>query len=285
MNKIQVSAGGAVVFWSAGPTQRELLSERLKQLGLGQYAPAQRTDTACLKDVLRGCCRGSHTNDKDVQAHDNPKVNGFEVVDVQRGDERNYYVTDFSARVDENGTVITSHGLAYANLHEMQKAFDTYRQSVPGTSVGTSLVKILAHLKGTALRPKGGVYWIPDESLDQWQRVVAAVEECGQNTQAYTMTTLMDAEAVRAVRDAVCREVTEAAEALKRDIAEGDLGEKALESRVSQAKSLHDRIEEYTEILGETTDLLHKAVRVPEMAAASAISIQDDEEVFGGVFA
>ena len=99
------------------------------------------------------------------------------------------------------------------------------------------------------------------------------------------MTTRMDAETVRAVRDAVCREVTEAAEALKRDVAEGDLGEKALESRVSQAKSLHDRIEEYTEILGETTDLLHKAVRVPEMAAASAISIQDDEEVFGGVFA
>ena len=44
MNSQQVDVDGAVVYWSAGPTLRELLIERLQQLGMEQHVPDQRTD-------------------------------------------------------------------------------------------------------------------------------------------------------------------------------------------------------------------------------------------------
>jgi hypothetical protein len=283
MNAIEVSAGGAVVFWSAGPTQRELLDSRLDQIGLAKFLPLPRTDAACLKDSLKDYCRGPGlaygASDKEVQAHVNPELNGFEVVNVQRGNDKNHYTTDFSAKL-EQGEVTVTQGLA--DLAAIQQSFGIHSGLITGQSVGAAMVQILAHLKGVSLRPRGSVYWLPGSSLDVWRQVAVAVEECcmGGSTKAYVMTTVMDSGSMRAVKDAVCREVTDASEVLRKEIIAGDLGERALEKRVERAQCLHSRIEEYQELLGDMNELLHAAVRVPEMAAAAAIAVSDDVGVF-----
>ena len=38
-------------------------------------------------------------------------------------------------------------------------------------------IEIMASLKGTALREAGGVYWIPDEGVAIWERVISAFQE------------------------------------------------------------------------------------------------------------
>jgi hypothetical protein len=295
-----IANGGAIVFWDCGPTSRQILETRLTQLGLEDYTPCPRTDAQSLKialgdyadeqkqamrrarqvnttDDLGGKCR----RDKIVQAHRNQKENGFELVDVTRGDESNDYVTDFSAKVVDSQVQISR---GYAERGRLQQQFETAKATLGGNAVGRSLVELMGHLKGTALREAGGVYWIPDEGVTVWERVIDAFQEAGKN-KVYVMRTVMDAQTVRAVNDAIVDEVLKASTALADEIKSGALGEQAIENRLCRAKALHARVAEYEAILGQTMTHLHSVIGVAELAASSAVAIREDKSVFDEMFA
>jgi hypothetical protein len=48
-------------------------------------------------------------------------------------------------------------------------------------------------------------------------------------------------------------------EKIREEILSGDLGEKAIENRVQEAKSLHEKVREYEAILGTGLEHLHLA--------------------------
>ena len=274
MIQSQVSAAGAVVYWSAGPTQRELIAERMRQLGLEGFIPPQRTSSAALKDALKAYAASRSEKrkgrDKLVQAHKQQSKHGFELVDVERNEDRNYYTHDFSVRVDEFGSVNVLNG--YADRSELQKLFDEHQSILTGSSVGQALVRLMAHLNGVSLRQSGGIYWLPEDSVDRWLAVARAVEEAGEGetNKVYLLRTAMDENTVRAVRDAVCGEVLGSAKPLAEEIASGTLGEGALETRKTAAMELHKRIGVYEEILGEALKSLHDAVSCVERSAVLA---------------
>ena len=286
MNHHNLSPTGAVIYWSAGPTSRQLLEARLGQLGLEDFTPPQRTDAAVLKSVLLDYCDGSKSrnSDKVVQSHCQPKRNGFEVVDVARQKEANEYSHDFSALVQE-GLVVITRGVADQRV--LQQAFTEHKALLTGGAVGQMLVEVLAHLGGAALRPSGGVYWIPEDAVASLQAIAAAVEESSEGlkgNKVYMLRTVMDEAAMRAIRAAIITEVTAEAAVLGNEIAAGNLGETALAKRMDLAKTLHSRIARYEGILGEALDVLHQIVQVAEQAAASTVAVQDSETAFAGVF-
>lgn len=295
-----IASGGAVVFWTGGPTSRQILEARLAQLDLQDFTPLPRTEAQALKIALgdyadeqkqslrrarKGTAKdpngGKVKRDKLVQPHRNQKQNGFEVVDVARGDAANDYVTDFSAKVVD-GVVQISRG--YAERTSLQEKYDLAKVTLGGNAIGRSLVDIMASLKGTALREAGGVYWIPDEGVPTWARVIAAFQDAGRN-KVYAMRTVMDSQTVRAVSDAIVGEVLAASGSLADEIRTGQLGEQALDSRRQRAKSLHARVSEYEQILGQTMQHLHQVIGIAELAAASATAIQEDSSVFDEMFA
>jgi len=286
MNNHNLSPTGAVIYWSAGPTSRQLLETRLGQLGLEEFTPPQRTDAAALKSVLLDYCDGSKSQktDKVVQSHKKPKRNGFEVVDVERQEQANEYSHDFSALVHEGLVVITRGD---ADQRVLQQAFNEHKALLTGAAIGQMLVEVLAHLGGTALRPSGGVYWIPEDAVPAWQGIAAAVEESSdglKGNKVYMLRTVMDETAMRAIRDAIISEVTTEAAVLGNEIAAGNLREAGLAKRMELAKSLHGRIARYEGILGEALDVLHQIVQVAEQAAASTVAVQESETAFAGVF-
>lgn len=295
-----IANGGAVVFWSGGPTSRQILDARLTQLGLEDFTPLPRTEAQSLKialgeyaeqqkQALRRARQATATDDrggklkrdKIVQAHRNQKANGFELVAVERGDAANHYVTDFSAKVTD-GRVQISRG--YAEQSDLQAKYDLAKATLGGNAIGRSLVDIVASLKGTALREAGGVYWLPEESVAIWEKIVAAFQEAGQS-KVYVCRTVLDAETVRAVSDAIVDEVLKASGSLADEIRSGQLGEQALETRKQRAKALHTRVSEYEQILGRAMSHLHDVIGVAEMAAASATAMKEDVTVFDGIFA
>jgi hypothetical protein len=288
MNVRTISHDGAVVFWSAGPTSRDLLNARLTNLGLEKFTPNPTTDEAALKAALKDYAQSKattlkpHGRDKIVEKH-RRRDDGFDVVDVERKgkDESNDYTVDFAARV-EQGRVMVSRG--YANAYELQEQFEAHKAELTGAQGSGALVKLMAHLGGTCLKDEGGVYWLPGKAIEQWDQVIAAFEGTGANTKVYRMGVEMDAQTVRAVKDAIVKEITTAAGAIIDEIKANDFRESALERRRQTALALRERVREYEAILGQALSHLHVVLDVAEQAAAGARAVQEDNAVFEGVF-
>ena len=288
MNTREIEIDGAVVYWSAGPTQRELLAHRLAVLGMADLAPDVRTDAACLKSALMDYCDEKSNRrrgkDKLLQARKRQSQNGFEVLDVQRGTDANDYRMDFAAKVMDGGYVTITSGTA--DVDRIRELFREHKATLTGASIGQLLVAVLERLGGTALRPSGGVYWIPGHTVPSWEAIATVVEECSVVKEAnavYCITHSFNERSVRAVKDAITAEVKAASAAVIDEIKENDLGPDALIRRQIVAASLRARVSQYEGIIGEAMTTLHDAVRLAEEAAASAFTIKAAEEQFAGI--
>ncbi len=276
MNETYRSASGAVVYWSIGDTDRQALFAELDRLGLSSFQPPARTDDSALFQALKTHCDVSNGATKrngrvKIVQRRKKRKNGFEVVDVERGEDRNAYTTDFGALVNDSGQIQVDWG--YADAAALQGQFEHFKNVLTGAAVGQALVKIVEHYRGVALRPTGGIYWIPEEAVAGWAQVGQAIERAGvggERNKVYLLRTLMDDQAVRAVRDAITREVSEAAKEIAEDVAGGGLGEEALQTRKKKGAELHSRIKEYEGILDDTLSQLHETVSAVEQAVALA---------------
>src|SRR5581483_5641164 len=95
---------GAVVYWSAGPTRRELLEARLTQIGLADDTPNGRTDASALRAALEQWTVETQAKgqgiDYQVQPHKVQSRHGFELVKIERGSDFNTYNRLFGANVE-----------------------------------------------------------------------------------------------------------------------------------------------------------------------------------------
>ena len=134
-------------------------------------------------------------------------------------------------------------------------------------------MKAVEALGGTRLRPTGAVYWVPGPKLDDWSSIARAVEAAsdGRPSAVYVLRHRMDADAVRAVRDAIVAEVQGEAGRILDEVNAGDLGGKALEARRKQAKDLSDKVALYEHLLSVGLDDLHRAVDAADQAAAASV--------------
>lgn len=127
--------------------------------------------------------------------------------------------------------------------------------------------------RGTRLRPTGAVYWLPGAKLDIWAAVAAAVEAAavGPPGAVYQVRHRLDAEAIRAVRDAVVAEVRGEAERLQAEVLAGDLGERALDARHARAAGLRAKVRDYEGLLRVGLADLHRTLDAADQAAATAV--------------
>ena len=288
MNNKHVEADGAVVYWSAGPTRRDLLIARLSHHSMENLVPEQRTDSACLKSAMLDYCdqrsQRRKGQDKLVQARKRQSTNGFEVLDVDRREHGNEYRMDFAAKVLASGSIAIVNGTA--NVGELTALFQTQKSQLTGQAVGKLLTNVLAQLGGTCLRPAGGVYWIPGSQIATWETVSNIVEAAavdGGRNAVYAITHTWNERSVRAVKDAIIDEVTDASNALMEDIKQNQLGSEALVRRQVLAAALHGRVTQYEAILGQALTALHDSIRVNEEAAAAALSVHDASSQFAGI--
>jgi hypothetical protein len=72
-------------------------------------------------------------------------------------------------------------------------------------------------------------------------------------------------------------------ETMQKELAENDLGDRAIANRINRAEAQLARIEEYETLLGETLEVCRENVSAAVDALAAATAIQDDSDVFGEV--
>jgi hypothetical protein len=261
--------GGAVVYWTLSEfTFRDRLADGLGDAGFGDLAPDARPATAALKAALEQTLGGSRVLIRPLQSRD-----GFAVVEEQRGQTENLYTQRLSARVQGEGAFAR---LAFSSMDErslaVQQAFDLHQGLIAAHQVSECLVGIVERLGGTRLRPSGGFYWLPEAKLDLWQEVAAAVEKAafGRPHACYVLRVAMDADAVRAVRDAIVAEVSAEANRIRTEVLSGQLKERALESRRLEAEDLRDKVALYEQLLDTGLAYLREAIDAAEEAASAA---------------
>ena len=274
----RLDVGGAVVFWTlADGTDRCKLCDGFAPLGLESFVPEPRPASAVLKDALEETLGGPRVLVRPLAARD-----GFAVVIEDRGTIDNTYVTSLVARVGGDPAE-----LAFEPLDERAsriiEQFRLQSQRISGSQLSAALVKVVETLGGTRLRPTGAIYWIPGHKLEEWSAVAHAVEAAstGKPSAVYVIQHKLDADAVRAVRDAIVVEVQTEAKRIVEDVHTGDLGGRALETRRSQAASLREKVLLYEDLLSVGLANLHDVVDAADQAAATASLLLASESVSG----
>lgn len=263
-----LDVGGAVVFWSlADGTDRRRLRDGFQSLDLESFVPEPRPAPSVLRDALEEVLGGPRVLVRPLASRD-----GFAVVQEDRGTAANAYATTLVARVSSEVVPDLRFDPYDDRADRVREAFLVHSSRVPATQLSAVLVKVVESLGGTRLRPGGAVYWVPGHKLDDWAAVARVVEAASltKPSAVYVIRHRLDAEAVRAVRDAVVAEVAADAERIANEVQSGDLGSRALESRRQEASQLRSKVLLYEDLLAVGLAGLHAAIDTADQATATA---------------
>jgi hypothetical protein len=273
-NTLQISGG--LIFWTVrGDTNVDKLAEGLKRIGMGHLAPERTAYVSTLKDALEWELGTKATRlVRPLKTKD-----GFVVVDEERGDSKNDYANILTARVNDAGVVTFSgskigphEGDSGKGIKGVLETFEEFKDQLKTSQVTSMMVKVVNTMAGVSLRPNGALYFLPEQHMGDWRKLAEVVESAGSND-CYIIRAPMDKDTLKAVRDGITTDTMAAAKSIEAEVESGELGAKALQTRVENAKALRERIGEYEGLLKLTLDDLRKAVDVAEDAAATAVLV------------
>jgi hypothetical protein len=236
-------------------------------LGLEALVPEPRPAPAALRAALEEVFGGPRVLVRPLASRD-----GFAVVREDRGLASNQYQTLLSARVGRGSPPELTFDPWDSRALAVEGTYRLHLERVSAPQVSAALVRLVETLGGTRLRPSGAVYWVPGDRIGELARAARAVEEAADRrpSAVYVLRHRLDADAVRAVRDAVVAEVYAEAERIKEEVLKADLGTRALETRQKQAAELRQKVLLYEDLLSVGLRGLHRAVDDADQAAATA---------------
>jgi hypothetical protein len=262
--------GGGITLWNLSEyTDQAMLEDRLAALGLKDFAPPTRTPVSALREAVAHQVGGPRVLIRPLEGND-----GWVATQETRGAVVNQYDAILTAKIDEN-LHISFHPYSTELADKITAKFNEHLGYVHAADVSNSLVKILGHLMGLSLRPRGAIYWLADTRLPTWADVASAVEECsvGKGSCVYLFRNIMDMDSCKGIQDALVREIEASATDIDSAVRSGELGKRALNNRVEQAEELRDKIRTFEGILNTTLPALAEMVEKVEVAAARAVLI------------
>jgi hypothetical protein len=256
------------VFWrSARWSHRQTLFDGLSRLGLERFCPSKRTNLACLYDAL---CAAFPGRDHQVERLDD--TNAYEVVQIHRGTEKNEYRHRGKFTIGKEDRVITLTPYDWNTLDSVTTQFNRFLGYVRGQDVTECLVSLINHWGGTCLKPNGGMYWLPDSWLPQWEALAQVVSSAAMSVSGrlYQFRVARDAHTLRAVIDALTEEIEAEVCSIDQDVTSAELGHRALETRRRLANALASKVEKYESLFSLPLPKLRENLSRVELAAAQA---------------
>lgn len=259
---ITAKAHGITTYWSL-TTRSDMLAFLLQWPGLGVsdclpsiLKPHQRLKQA-LVDTFR--------RRRDILIHPHKNSEGFSITRLVKGNKSNSYVTDVDVflKIVDNEFEIewvwtlggTDH-LNYAERNTLEddckNAFDLWAMGVTASSVGVALSNVIRKLGGVPLRPRGGIYWLPQRAVAKWEKVAGSVVNAEKHNIVFQLSTIHDSNSAKAVLKAVELDLIRRFEEIETALSADDLGDRALKTKLSQLRTLKVDIKEYEAILGES---------------------------------
>jgi len=282
---------GIVCFWDAKTANHGFLKGAMGAVGLGKYCPPPYSVGASLKlamaeygrahrkELLEGFENRTNTT-IEVKRHENANNDGYEMIAVEHGKERNEYPRIFSAKVEMNGsecTTLTSGWSVVSDTYQIQAAYERNRQTCSASSVGQMLVKMVGLANGTCVREIGGVYYLPDGAANTWRKLCQAIDS-PNGTQITWHEIRLNESSMRSIAASITKEITANAQKRFDKVMTGELGARALANQIESLKELRGKLHTYEVILDsplqDVRELLKKARDAANMA--HMLTLQDD---------
>jgi hypothetical protein len=143
--------------------------------------------------------------------------------------------------------------------------------------IGSWITDQAVRLHGVALRPTGGVWFVPRDSAEEWRRIAAALRAASAHV-IYEIPALPTKGAVEAILDAVSREAADEAQKIEEELAGGELGVRAMETRTACAEAMERKLAKYEELLGRSlSDLTGRLETIRGNIAAAILAAEADK--------
>lgn len=269
MTSNTMSMGGCVTFWSlADRTSHAALETALRACGLQDLVPEKRTRVAALRDAIHAVLGHGDVRSEAL------KKGGWYVVRALAGVEDVTYRHVLTAKVENKDADLEVTGPSAASYEQALKdELERQTNVLKPPTITAVLTDLVSKLRGNRLRPSGGIYWLPDSALGEWELMSNAVEIAGAN-RVYKVRHRFDEDSVRAVRDALREEVTNELSVIEAEMEANDCGKRALKNRAARAVSLADKVKFYESVLGELLPDLSLACEKSRAAAAEAALLE-----------
>lgn len=280
------SRSGGICILNSRTALRDTVQRAADDVDRSKFVPEQPPTTTTLRLAMHGVgvgLFGKRRKQPITTRHIDDA--SFECVRVVPCGDRNEYHHLFSASIDKhwNVTVLAHNHDASGPL--VQPALDAavvqLRDYLPAPIVSRIAVRVLQSWKAVPMAEGGGVWFLPDERLDDYRRFATILRGDNASGPLFTLTTFdIDANPETAgqvldkVRDTVSAGVTE----IMDDIANATDGfsERSIKVRLARANKLLAMVNEYRSLLGvdmpELTDAIEQAkqaVAVHRLLSAS----------------
>lgn len=282
MSGDRMPVGGSVIWWRlAKSTSLEALSDGFKRLGLEDYIPEPRTAMSCLRAALSDRYEVEDKKTERLVVRTVPK--GFVVVkerpkdDKGAGDDWGEVVA--KVILSDNEQEVLLDPFDYEIRSQIVAAMQEAKKWLSSGAVGGALVKII-EVWGLSLRPNGGVYWLPKDMVSCWDAVTSVIvsasaqkDKDGKDAdpnRVFKLNVEADTDMVEAIGDILQNEVESELSRMERELASGDLGTRAIETREARAQHLLDKVAKYEHAFQKKLEGLQEQFARSEATAAMA---------------
>lgn len=273
---------GAVVFWRlSGDVRRSELELLWLAEGLDpQDLPVPTSPASALARAVR------EQASRSLFPRPIGRGDGWALVQERPGEEVPDYTVKLRVVLTDTGPQVQAQSMTGGWLpvdeddslaQEVTRSYNDHLTTLSGSDFSSWLVKRAEALKAVRLRDTGGIYFVPRDSVPQWQKTVSVVRHCTEHVVS-EIPALRSDEAVGAVMEAIIREAGEVMTQIEADLRNSELGSRALDARVETVCRTMTKVEGYGDLLGRSMadvtsrldDLRAQAVEASMVAQAKA---------------
>ena len=257
---------GAIVFWSLnGQTPLSALEMAASTLNLA-VQPGSITWAAALRRAVGSLCKSKRDLARPLANHEGWAL----VCESVDPDHDLAHSVNLAARLKEahapgitevvNYTVeITPED--HPRKQELLERMAFHLNHLDATDVSDWLVALMPSLNAVGLRPRGGMYFIPQPMVAAYHALAEAIHAHTVHS-LYEVPALQTKDAVRAVLDAITREALAEAEAMELALDLGDsMKEGTRKRKAAHCEAVAAKVASYEELLGQALPELQERLK------------------------
>ncbi|HEV3059600.1 MAG TPA: DUF6744 family protein [Vicinamibacterales bacterium] len=160
----------------------------------------------------------------------------------------------------------------------IRNGYDRARHVLAHVDISAWLITEIRARGGISLRESGGVYFVPRDKAEEWQKVAAALDEAGSSV--FTIPAMKTAEAVAAITDAITAEAAAESAKIEADMEKtGDeaLGARALKTRVEALEAMLTKVGTYEELIGKQLAVRERVTSLRANVSAAILTVMNEE--------
>jgi hypothetical protein len=246
--KLDGALVGGLVWWSLdGDVKLDVLRSTWEDAGLDvELLPKGMSPSVALRDALTDMKDGRSTLVRPLRTEHEGFILVHETFDDNGHPE---YVNGLSAQLVANELVIDGADDA-AEAEQVRRLYARNLATLSNHGMSVWLVRLVHGLETLTLKDKGGVYFVPGNRMEEWQRYIDVLRQCSR-CRFGIMPAMRSKEATRAILETVTADAAAAIEKIEDELDAGERsGKRFLNTRQDRLREIEAQLQTYEQLLG-----------------------------------